>query len=261
MSTQLRSEIHKLTSTRLWWILLLAMAIGSAGITALVVFAGLNAPRSPLDFNTAEGVVPAYNIALALTYIFPLAIGVVLVTQEHHSRTLTATLLAEPRRARVYGAKIAVGLCTALLYGVVSVASGALVTAALLTGHGQSSFLTHTSVLSALAGSVVVLTLWGAIGVGVGALVRNQTVAIVGILVLTQFLEPALRVLSSSLGHSAMAHLLPGSAGDLAGGGTIMSAATQATGGTQTLGFLVLAFYALAICALGAVRFARYQVS
>lgn len=257
----LRSEIRKLTTTKLWWILLLAMVLGSAGLTALIVFGGLNAPKSPLSFGTAGDAVPAYNLPVALAYVFPLAIGVVLMTQEFHSRTITATLLSEPRRLRVYGAKILVGLGTAFVYGVVSVAASALVAAALLSGHGKQPFLTDGKVLGALFGSVVVMTLWGAIGVGVGALVRNQAVAIVGILLVTQFVEPTLRILSSSLGSPELGNLLPGGAGDLAGGGTIMTAATGAEGGTQALGFLALALYAVAIGALGGLRFARYEVS
>ncbi|WP_050495417.1 ABC transporter permease [Streptomyces baarnensis] len=257
----LRSEVLKLTTTRLWWVLLLAVLACSAGFTALIVFGGLNAPRSPLSFGTAGDAVPAYNLAVALAYVFPLAIGVIAVTQEYHARTISATLLAEPRRARVYGAKLLVGLGTAFVYGTVAVVSGALVAAALLSGHGKPAYLTDGTVLGALGGSIVVMTLWGAIGVGVGALVRNQVAAIVGILLVTQFLEPTLRILASSLGNAELGNLLPGGAGDLAGGGTIMTAAAEADGGSQGLGFLVLTLYAVAIGAVGAVRFTRYEAS
>ncbi|MET8731492.1 ABC transporter permease [Streptomyces parvus] len=257
----LRSEMLKLTTTRLWWILLLAVVACSAGFTALIVFGGLNAPRSPLSFGTAGDAVPAYNLAVALAYVFPLAIGVITVTQEYHARTISATLLAEPRRARVYGAKLLVGLGTAFVYGAAAVLSGALVAAALVSGDGKPTYLTDGTVLGALGGSVLVLTLWGAIGVGVGALVRNQVAAIVGILLVTQFLEPTLRILASSLGNAELGNLLPGGAGDLAGGGTIMTAAAEADGGSQGLGFLVLFLYAVAIGAVGAVRFTRYEVA
>ncbi|CAM5250559.1 ABC transporter permease [Streptomyces badius] len=136
----LRSEVLKLTTTRLWWILLLAVVACGAGFTALIVFGGLNAPRSPLSFGAAGDAVPAYNLPVALAYVFPLAIGVITVTQEYHARTISATLLAEPRRARVYGAKLVVGLGTAFVYGAVAVLSGALVAAALLAGHGKPTY-------------------------------------------------------------------------------------------------------------------------
>ncbi|MFE1410226.1 ABC transporter permease [Streptomyces sp. NPDC058746] len=261
MGTHLRSELRKLTTTRLWWILLLAVVVGSAGLTALVVSAGLGAPMSPLSFGSAAEAVPAYNLAVALAYVFPLAIGVVMVTQEYGSRTITATLLSEPRRMRVFGAKVLVGLCTAFVYGAVSVAGSALVAAALLSGHGEPAYLTDPAVLSALAGSVVVMTLWGAIGVGLGALVRNQAVAIVGILLMTQFVEPTLRILASAMGHPGVGNFLPGGAGDTAAGGTIMTAAAGAEGAAQPLGFLVLALYAVAVAALGGLRFNRYEVA
>ncbi|WP_156727567.1 ABC transporter permease [Streptomyces apocyni] len=261
LGSQVSTELRKLTTTRLWWILLLTMVVCSAGLTALVVFGGLNAPRSPLRFDSADEVVPAYNLPVALAYVFPLGIGTALVTQEYNSRTITATLLSEPRRMRVYGAKVLVGLGTAFVYGAASVGASALVAAALLSGHGESPYLMDGPVLGALSGSVLVMTLWGAIGVAVGALVRNQVVAIVGILLVTQFLEPTLRILASQLGSPGLGNLLPGGAGEIAGGGTIMTAAADAEGAPQALGFLVLALYAVVTGALGGLRFARYEVA
>ncbi|MGA5423968.1 ABC transporter permease [Streptomyces lavendulocolor] len=257
----LTSELRKLTTTKLWWILLLAMVIGSAGLTAFTVFAGLHAPKSPLGFDSAAEVVSAYNLAVAIAYVFPLALGVVSVTQEYNSRTIAATFLSEPRRTRVYGAKVLVGLGAAFVYGTLSVGAGTLAAAALLSGDGKDPYLTEGPVPGALLGSVAVLTLWGAIGVGVGALVRNQTAAVVGILLVTQFLEPTLRVLASAAGHPGLGNALPGGAGDIAAGGTIMTAAAGAEGVSQGLGFLVLVLYAAGVGALGWLRFTRHEVS
>ncbi|NEC18460.1 hypothetical protein [Streptomyces parvus] len=58
---------------------------------------------------------------MALAYVSPPTIGVITVTQEYHTRTISATLSAEPGRARVYGAKLIVGLGTAFVYGTVAV--------------------------------------------------------------------------------------------------------------------------------------------
>ncbi|MFE1828596.1 ABC transporter permease [Streptomyces yangpuensis] len=261
IGVQLRSEIRKFTTTKLWWILLLAMVVCSAGLTGLMVLGGLNAPNSPMDFGTAQGVVPAYNLPVALACVFPLAVGVMMVTGEYNSRTIGTTLLSEPRRMRVYGAKVLVGLGAAFAYGVLTMAVSALVAAGLLSGHGEQTFLGETSVLGALFGSIGVMTLWGAIGVGVGSLVRNQAAAIVGILLLTQFLEPTLRILSSAMGSPDAGNFLPGGAGDVASGGTVLTAATDAGGASQPFGFLVLALYAVVLVALGGRRFARYEAS
>ncbi|MFE1766798.1 hypothetical protein ACFW81_21620 [Streptomyces angustmyceticus] len=261
MKVQLGSELMKITSTKLWWLLLAAMALLATGFTAFIAFAALYAPRSPLHLNSPDAIAVLYNMPVAIAYVFPLAFGVVTVTREYNTRTIVHTFLGEPRKHVVYGAKFLASLCVAFVYGIVSVGLSAAVTAAMLSAQGTDPHLNDPKVITAMLGSVVVLTLWGPIGVGIGAFLRNQVVAIVGVLLVTRFIEPLVRLGAARAGHAQFGSYLPGGAGDAASGGTIIDAAAGMSAPSPLVGFLVLGAYALFFVLIGQIRFRRYEVS
>ncbi|MDT0302486.1 ABC transporter permease [Streptomonospora wellingtoniae] len=258
--TQFASEVRKVATTWTWWVVLLGMVAYSACYTAFMVIAS-RLERSPLDLGSAESAVIVYNMPVAIAYVFPLAMGVVLVTQEYRSKLISQTLLANPSRWSVYGAKAVTGLAVGLLYGLVTVLACTGAAGGLLAAMGEPAYLGSGPVLQAVLGSVAVLTLWGLIGVGVGALIRNQLVAVVGVVVLTQFIEPVFRLAGTGLGGDDVTWLLPGGAGDAAAGGTALNTMTGTAAGGQLPGFAMLGVYAAVFGALGAWRFARYEIS
>ncbi|MFD0773035.1 ABC transporter permease [Streptomonospora algeriensis] len=258
--TQVVSEIRKVATTWTWWLVLAAMAVYSGGFAAFTVLAS-TLERSPLQLGSPETVVVAYNVAIAVAYVFPLAMGVVVVTNEYRSKLIAQTLLANPSRWSVYGAKTVTGLGLGLLYSVVATAVCVGAGAGLLALLGEPAYLTSAPVIGSLLGTVVALSLWGLIGVGVGALVRNQVVAVVGVLVLTQFVEPMARSVVLGLSDSDVSWVLPGGAGDAAAGGTLYSMMNGVSADSQLPGFLMLGAYALVFCALGAWRFTRYEAA
>ncbi|MFI6576745.1 ABC transporter permease [Nocardiopsis sp. NPDC050513] len=261
MIVQFTSELRKFTSTRTWWLMLLGMVLYSAGFTAFLSYAPFLTSRSPVDLTTPESAVIAYNIAPAIAYVFPLAVGVIVTTHEYRYRTISQTLLAEPHRPTVFAAKLLAGFCTAFVFGAASVGACVLVVVGVLSSQGQDTHLFSPVILTAIAGSVAVLTLWGLVGVGVGALIRNQTVAVVGLVVLTQFVEPMARTALAGVGPQWLTLVFPGIAGDVAAGGTAYNAMTGTAVASQGSGFLVLAVYALVFSVLGSLRFSRYEVA
>lgn len=261
MTVQLRSEWVKLTSTKTWWLLLLGMTVFSAGFSAFLLLAAFHAPRSPVDLESPGSAVIVYNMAAAIAYIFPLTFGVLLVTAEYRSRLIVPTLLAEPRRFTVYAGKFLTAAGVALVYGIVSVGTCVAVAATMLEAEGTSPQLSHPDVVSGIVGSVAVLALWGPIGVGLGALLRNQVAAIVGTLIFTQFVESLVRMGAGQAGVPELATLLPGGAGSAASGGTVINAASAISAPSPLVGFGILAAYAAAFVVLGGVRFSRYQLS
>ncbi|MUL42618.1 ABC transporter permease [Streptomonospora sp. PA3] len=261
MAAQFRSEITKIATTRTWWLLLAGMVALSGMFTAFMVWASANAERSPLQLDSAGSAVVVYNLSVAVAYVFPLALGVLTVTQEYRSRTIAQTLLARPHRLAVFGAKLLAGTCASVLYALVSVGLCAAVAAAMLSGYGGESYLATPEVARALAGSVGVLALWGLIGVALGALVRNQVVAIVGIVLFTQFVEPTARMFAGAVGSPELVRYLPGGAGDTAAGGTVYTMISGGGDAGQGWGLAVLAAYALVCAAAGAVRFQRYEMA
>src|SRR6185312_2865073 len=112
MSTALvRSELRKITSTRLWWGLLVGAVIYT------VIQAGANAAIAGTDPGAGQPATPALDTAQAIrtvyatsaftgAYIFAMILGITGMTGEYRYQTITPTVLATPRRARVVLAKL-----------------------------------------------------------------------------------------------------------------------------------------------------------
>ena len=103
-----RSEVRKIFTTRLWWGMAIGMAILAAlismGFAALVgttmgddPAADTGNPFATLTIGTAQLI---YNAGLIqnMTTLFPLALGVLLITTEYRHKTITATFLSTPNR-------------------------------------------------------------------------------------------------------------------------------------------------------------------
>lgn len=256
-----RSETTKQFSTALWWILAIVL-VAYVGFTAGVlgfVFAASSSGNLPGGGPAvpAEGL-PAvlYSTATAVGYVFPLLIGTLMVTGEFRHKTLTPTFLATPRRGAVLGAKLLVGIGVGVLYGVLGILASVLPSAGLLAAYGIGTDLGSSDTWALLGRMILAFCLWVLIGIGVGALVRNQVGAIVGVLVFTQFLEPVGRAAASFVeGLSEVTRFLPGAAGDALVGASVFTAATPGAAGAAELewwaGGLVLLGYAVVLVVLG----------
>lgn len=256
MWKQLDSEIRKVVSTRTWWLIGAAMVLATSALVAVLALAGLNVESSPLDLSTAGGIHALYSISAGMTYVFTVVAGVLIVTSEYSTGTIAQTLLATPRRSVVFVSKVVVAAGSGVVFGVVTTAATVGVSAALVSTEGLSTHLGNSSVLMGLAGTVATLTIWSVIGAGLGALVRNQLVAVVSVVVLTQAVEPMVRmVLPAGAGD-----YLPGSLADAASGGTVLSLAMGPSELSQGMALASLCAIAALIAALGARRFQTYQI-
>ena len=105
MMAAVTAELLKLRTVRLWWALLIGIVLGSAGLAALTaIFIGSTGPggsdtaATPVD---AAAVRSAYTAGLTVTYLCTMVLGVIVMAGERHHSTLTASVLANPRRWRV----------------------------------------------------------------------------------------------------------------------------------------------------------------
>jgi hypothetical protein len=268
-----RAETTKLFSTSIWWILALvlfayvAFTAGALGfVFSLSATGGLggesNTPGLPAEMLPAT----LYSTATAVGYVFPLLVGTLMVTAEFRHKTLTPTFLATPRRGRVLVARLAVGALLGALLGVVGVVASVGVSAAILAGFGLDTQLTSSDMWAMIGRMLLAYVLWALIGIGVGALVRNQVGAIVGVLVFTQVLEPIGRTAAAFVeGLSDVTRFLPGAASDALVGASVYSVA--ATGGASSdalewwAGGLVLLGYAVVFVVLGHLVSWRRDIS
>ena len=119
---------------------------------------------------------------------------------EWRHRTITSSVLAAPDRVRLLAAKlISYAVAGTVLSLIVTVALMALGT--LILSLRDETTLGVADLADVLWRNLVVAALLGAFGVCVGGIVRNQIVAIVGLLIFAFALEPALLNLALDVGQ------------------------------------------------------------
>jgi ABC-2 type transport system permease protein len=176
-----RMEWIKLRSLRsTWW----TLAITAAGAITVAVAVGLNTKNAAGDLtnNALAGMVPG----LLLTGV----LGVLMMTGEHSSGMIRATLAAIPSRRLVLAAKAAVFGAVALAVGEAAAFISFLAGGAALR-HGISApALSQPGVLQAVLMSGAAFCLLGLLGLGLGTIVRHTPAAIAvfvgGVYVLAQ---------------------------------------------------------------------------
>ena len=210
MTALVRAEWTKLFTTRVW----LGLLLGSCVLVALgtvlsTVFAG--EPPQPGQPPLPEVGEPLYErIVLAGTAeaaVMFLILGIIGTTQEFRHRTATPTFLTTPRRGRVVTAKlVAYALAAALLALVLSAFN--LVVMVIASGGVPSLGADNLEVIGRAG---LVLVFYAVLGVGLGALLRNQVAAIVGGLVYLFVVEGLLQFISAT---QPVYKWLPGGAPD-----------------------------------------------
>lgn len=178
MKPLLLAEILKLRTTRTF-----AALIGSAlGLSLLLV--GL---QSAIDDGFSEADV-RLMFAGDFTGLFIVLLGIMGMAGEWRHRTITGTVLAAPDRLKLLSAKtLSYAIVGAIVSFVVTVLIMALGTA-ILSSRAEET-LGGSALLDVLWRNVVVAAYLGAFGVCLGALLRNQVSAIVGVLVFAFMFE------------------------------------------------------------------------
>jgi hypothetical protein len=177
-------------------------------------------------------------------------VGIVAVTTEWRHGTVTRTLLVTPRRARVLVAKeiwiLILGAALSVLALVVMLAIAvpwlALENASL------------DSAVSGFAGrGIVAAMLWGALGVGAGAVVQSQTFALVGSVIWILVVENLVGALLGLVDAGGVADYLPGRALSAFDG-------TESSGLSMWPGGAVAAAWVVGLGVAGAWRISRQDI-
>jgi ABC-2 type transport system permease protein len=171
MSRLVVNEWIKLRTIRGPWLLFaVQQVVIVAGVSGLAV--------AGADLDTTEGVRTLVSHAGIASAILTLVLGITAVAGEYRHRSITDTYLATPRRGRVIGAKLAAYVVVGALLGVVSAVTGLVVTAAWMAARNSALDLSDPYVWRVVAGIVALNVAYAAIGVSLGALVRNLTGAV-----------------------------------------------------------------------------------
>ncbi len=263
-----RSELLKLLTIRLWWVLMLVL-FGYVGFTAALLAGLFGALGDQLSATSnapqlaADQLPPViYSITSSVGYVFPLILGALGATSEFRYQTLTPTFLATPRRGVVLGAKLVVLAMAGAVYGVVGLVASMGLGGLVLRLTGTDPVWDSSATWTMTARIVLAMALWALIGVGVGSLITNQVTSIVVVLAFTQFVEPILRFGTSIWDWTAaLGKFLPGAASDALVGASIFTSLGTGITKVQSLewwqGGLVL--LAIAIIAATAGYFTSWK--
>lgn len=187
MSGLLRAEWRKALATpTIWWLLLGTVAIGVAGTLAPMVAAG-----SGTDLMTDRSLQGAMHGAAAGS-ILVLVAGIIGQAGEWRFGQATQSFLATPKRRRVVAAKTVTYALVGAAYGLVAGAAATATAWGWYRANDLSLPVGRSAVWLTLAGCLAVSVVFGVLGVAVGAVTRNQTVALVTSLAWLVVVEPIL---------------------------------------------------------------------
>ncbi len=245
----LRSELLKITSIRSTYALGAGcLAYVALNVVALVFAAGQPGVPALSDPATVRTIYASSGTASALV----LVIGILGMTTEYRHQTVTPTFLVTPRRGRVLSAKMVVHAFVGLAIGLLCALVGTGLAAATLALRDDAAVAGPT-VVQIQAAAMLGYAIYAAVGVCVGALLRNQIAAVVGALLWTVLAESLTVALLPEVGR-----WLPG--GAVAG----VLQSTPSRGGTYLpvwAAALVLAAYGAAFALLAARTTLRRDVT
>jgi ABC-2 type transport system permease protein len=198
----IHAELLKLATTRIvLWLGLLLLGL----ITLIVsVTAGNNsADELAIVAHQRDLVAPA-----AVSALVALILGIVVSAGEYAHGTVSQTFLVAPVRSRVIAAKVVVAALAGLGLALFAEVSAYALAALWLAGKSVPSHLASHDTVLLFGGTLLAGAIAAAIGVGLGAVLRRQTAAIVLSLVWLLIGEPLLAIGGAqpySPGHAIVA--------------------------------------------------------
>jgi ABC-2 type transport system permease protein len=199
MGGLITAEFRKVSTTRLWWALLLP-AVGLAFLWAFIwakLATGFGQgiaddptfQRIGLTFAGVPWNVFAVSRSINISTIFPMVFGALGLSSELRRRTITTSFLTAPSRASMLSAKAIVYVAWGLVYGLVIVGVAWLGT---LAGSGGHYLPDAVGFLQLSVAGVIESVLWTLLGLGVGALLGSTTGSVVLLLIYSVLAEPIL---------------------------------------------------------------------
>jgi ABC-2 type transport system permease protein len=244
---QLRSELLKQRST--------GTALGLfAAMLALVLLAlllhGFGLPADNLQGASEQLMVLGRGEFLGA--LFAALLGALSITGEIRHGTIRPTFLVSPWRARVVVAKVWASALLGAGFGLAASALAVGVGTTALRARGIDGQLGGGDYALLIAGSAPAAALWATIGVGVGAIVRQQVPTVVGLSAWLLFVEGLLVGDVSGVGE--VGRFAPGAAAAAITGqdpDTLLAPA---------VGLVLLAAYAAAAAVAGSLATTRRVV-
>jgi len=188
----IKSEWLKLIYVRAHWGLIFGATLIS--VIPVVITPNIISNDSELfgfGLDQTSAVDSVYANAIS-GYIFVIILGIMLMAGEFRHGTAVATFLTAPKRASVLAAKIVIsalgGIFVMLVSTVIALIAGYITLLSFPNAAEPSQDIFSNAVVAAIVSGIIL----GIIGVAVGALIRNQMLAIVGALLYLFIIDPLL---------------------------------------------------------------------
>ena len=244
MIAQTRAELLKIRSTRTT----IGLILGMIGLILLfTLLTGLLSHPSGLASKEDQR---SFLSLASLAGVFSALAGALLVTSEYRYGTIRPTVLFNPARSRVLGAKVIAGALAGIAFGVIGEAIGWAIGYAILDGRGITVALNSSDIVLLTLGGLAGVALWGAIGVGVGAIIHSQVGAVITLLAWGLFVDNLLFGLVPSVGR-----FVPTRAADGLMGLRVNHLLSPVAAGT------VLIAWAVALVVIGVALIARRDIN
>jgi ABC-2 type transport system permease protein len=247
-----RSEWIKLRSVRSTvWSLLVAVGI-LVGLGALFCAARVARwDRLPLGERLHFDPTGFSLNGIFLAQLAVGVLGVLVMTSEYATGQIRATFGATPQRRTVLVAKVLVFVVVVFVIGVVGSFAAFTIGQSIFAAKHAQAHLGDPGVLRAVIGGGAYLAVLGALGIGIGTILRRTAgsiAALVGILLILPLLVSFLPTPWST----DILKYLPGEAG-----GTIFHVVRAANSLSPATGFALFCGYALLALVIGAVLLGR----
>lgn len=224
----LQAELLKLRTTRRT---VVGLILPLLAIVVLGVVGNITGTHD--NFTVVRDILDVAGFAQVIALI----LGVLIVTWEFRHSTIAGTFMVVPRRELVIGAKTAAAMLTGAALSIVAIALALTMTYIWIGGEPGVSF----DVWGRAARMVAAAALVGAIGVGVGAIVRGQALAIVLSFIWFLIVEPLVVNLYDSVGRYLPGQVLDRLAGHVNGEYTpVAVGAAVALSLGYTIGFVLV---------------------
>jgi ABC-2 type transport system permease protein len=199
MSRMLSAELIKLRTTRTF-----AALVGAAAGLSLLLTVLVTLLQNDWQQNDVQALFANANV----TSLFIVLLGAIGMAGEWRHRTITSTVLAAPQRLKLLLAKVlayaVAGLVLSLIVNLAVIAVGTLILSV-----RDLPTLGVSDLADLLWRNLAIAALLGAIGVCVGALLRNAAAATVLLLVLLFVVEPLVFNLAPDVGKWGPLNTLP----------------------------------------------------
>ncbi|HEX3812951.1 MAG TPA: ABC transporter permease [Mycobacteriales bacterium] len=186
------AEFRKLFTTKTGFLLTLVSVVLSGLLTVLV---SLNVSKTDSASDALQTII---TIGSNFGYLLSAILGIIGITGEYRHQTVTPTFLSVPVRSTVVIAKLFTYLVWGAVLGLLNLIIGLVIALPLLSNRLVDDVsLSASGVRTSMWAAIVITAIFGIIGVGLGALLRNQVAAIVGLVLYLFIVENVLGAISA----------------------------------------------------------------